>query len=404
MGILSVLTGIISQVAPKAIEVAGYAIQGVIDGISKNKLAGYRLDLDDSSSALAGIPANPQGFKISGLDPIISPEDAQSEQILNRFSGVSTNEVIKGILLEKAVETATLIPSLINCKTEDVVLEAAPSFYYYKLAEPNETKDGVPVIGSQDHAYTHLIPKLFRNYNKLLEYYAFRLDRIEITSSQATTDVTATTVSFFPFCINTTDYDNTSIKNSCNKTDSGAYGSIKYVLRNFSPNVYKKIYSNDDKFNFVTDDMTVHPNGAILTSFLEDHDGTDKDDEFFSYGTVCMVKENLGEGYVAMQFSIKMYFTCWSMFTTKPYTIEESDGDDDGSGSGSGSGSTRGRGGRCILNKKNNKKIPDRQQSDIKQEIIKPENNTENLNDDIDDSQISSNPSSFKRKTKLGKK
>ena len=321
MGIFSVLTGIITQVAPKVLNVAKYAVNGIIDGVSKNGLAGYRLQLAGYEGGSHFVPGS--------LDGAINSEEADQEQVLNQHAGSPKEDVVAGLIAMKEMNNAVLLGSLVNMKMEDVILEATPSFYYSRKLNPGSMKDNVPVIGFDDHAYTHIIPKLFRNYDKLKQYDAFCLQYITVESTQLTTNITGTTVSFYPLTKDTRNMDNAVIKSAYNHQDSGAYSRIAYVIRNTTPGTFVNTSTG-----FYPENFQVLPNGAIRTEFLNKYNAidTDQDGSFLSYGTLCFVKENLGEEDVAMQFSIKLHFSCW-----KQQYLAPEDDSDDGSGSQPGS-------------------------------------------------------------------
>ena len=266
MGIFSVLTGIITQVAPKVLNVAKYAVNGIIDGVSKNGLAGYRLQLAGFEGGSHFVPGS--------LDGAINSEEADQEQVLNQHAGSPKEDVVAGLIAMKEMNNAVLLGSLVNMKMEDVILEATPSFYYSRKLNPGSIKDNVPVIGFDDHAYTHIIPKLFRNYDKLKQYDAFCLQYITVESTQLTTNITGTTVSFYPLTKDTRNMDNAVIKSAYNHQDSGAYSRIAYVIRNTTPGTFVNTSTG-----FYPENFQVLPNGAIRTEFLNKYNAIDTDQD-----------------------------------------------------------------------------------------------------------------------------
>ncbi|EDR22679.1 hypothetical protein EDI_250270 [Entamoeba dispar SAW760] len=293
MGILSTL---LSKVLPKALNIFSYAGQGIVQGIQKNGLDGYRLQL--AGYSIPNSDFNP-------LDGPIDENDAGEEQVLQQHVGANKEQVVAGLIAAREMSNAVLYSSLTNCKTETVTLEANLSFYYSKTAKTGTRKDGVPVINYKDHGYTHLIPKLFRNYDSLKRYDAFVLNMVIVQSTQASTSITGTIVSFYPLTKDTRKLKNSVVKSAGNRQESSTYNRIYYVIRNVTPGRFK--ITRD---GFEPKDATVNPNEAIPTDVLDKYDSTDMDTSgsFLSYGTLCFVKENLGENDVAMQFNIKMQF------------------------------------------------------------------------------------------------
>lgn len=337
MGFFTALTSILSNALPKVINVAKYATQGIISGIQQNGLAGYRLRLDGVRPEAYGYRSGDAfDAQMKSLDGTIGPEEADQEQVFSEHQGADRAQVVAGLIAAKEMSNMVLLGGLTNCKMEELTLEATPSFFYSKSATPGELKDGVPVIGVNDHAYTHLIPKLFRNYEKLEKYDAFCLQSIEVVSTQLTTNITGTTVAFYPLTEDTRKLDNVTIKSAYNKQESGAYGRIAYMIRNVSPGTFT--IQGD---SFVPDNFIIMPNNAIRTSFLKKYDAIDTDTEgtFMSYGTLCFIKENLGDAEVAMQFSIKLHFTVFRQRFLDPEEDDGENGGEDGGNDG-GDGST----------------------------------------------------------------
>ncbi|EDR24661.1 hypothetical protein EDI_087090 [Entamoeba dispar SAW760] len=273
---MSFLSTLLSKVLPNALNVSNYAGQGIVQGIQRSGLHGYK-------HQLGGTPISDAEFYL--LDGPIDENDASKEQVLQQHVGANKKQVVAGLIAAKKISNAVLYSPLINCKTETVTLEANLSFYYSKTAKTGTRKDGVPVINYKDHGYTHLIPKLFRNYDSLKRYDAFVLNMVLFNlhkRQQVSLELLAG-----------------------NRQESSTYNRIYYVIRNVTPGRFK--ITRD---GFEPKDATVNPNEAIPTDVLDKYDSTDMDTSgsFLSYGTLCFIKENLGENDVAMQFNIKMQF------------------------------------------------------------------------------------------------
>lgn len=340
MGFFTALTSILTTALPKVVNILKYAGQGIVSGIAQNGLAGYRLNLDGGAPVMdAYRVVNPFESQMRSLEGAISTEEADQEQVFAEHHGADRRQVIAGLIAAKEMNNAVLLSGLTNCKMEELTLEATPSFFYSRNAAPGEMKDGVPVIGISDHAYTHLIPKLFRNYEKLERCDAFCLQAIEVVSTQLTTNITGTTVAFYPLTEDTRKLDNITVKSAYNKQESGAYGRIAYMIRNVTPGTF-----TIEGDSFVPENFIIMPNNAIRTSFLKKYDAVDTDSEgsFLSYGTLCFIKENLGDAEVAMQFSIKLHFTVFRQRFLDPGDADGEqggDGEDGGNDGGDGSDS-----------------------------------------------------------------
>lgn len=315
MGILSTL---LTKVLPKALNIFSYAGQGIVQGIQKNGLDGYRLQL-------AGVPIYNNDF--NPLDGPIDENEAGEEQVLQQHVGANKEQVVAGLIAAREMSNAVLYSALTNCKTETVTLEANLSFYYTRTDKSGGQKDGVPVISYKDHGYTHLIPKLFNGYNALKQYDAFVLNMVTVQSVQQSTAITGTTVAFYPLTKDTRKLKNSIIKSAENLQESSAYNRIYYVIRNATPG--KFIITQD---GFERKSTSVKPNEAIPVEVLDKYNSTDKDTSgsFLSYGTLCFIKENLGENDVAMQFNVKMQFIGFRQQYLKDTDFVDDD-DDDGS-------------------------------------------------------------------------
>ncbi|GAB1221175.1 hypothetical protein ENUP19_0069G0011 [Entamoeba nuttalli] len=246
MGFLSTL---LSKVLPKA--------------LNKNGLDGYRLQLD--------------GYHILNayfrpLDGPIDESDAVEEQALQQHVSANKEQVVCGLIAVREMSNPVLYSALTNCKAESVTLEANLSFYYSRNSKSWSEKDGVPVIGADDNGYTHLIHKLFRNYDKLKQYDAFVLNLITVQSTQLSPSITGTTVSFYPLSKDTRKLKNAVIKSEEKHQESSAYNRIYYVIRNVSPGRFRII-----KEWFELEDFTIEPNKHISTEFLNKYDNTNKD-------------------------------------------------------------------------------------------------------------------------------
>lgn len=376
MGLFSALTSIISTALPKILNIVKYAGTGIAQGIAENGLAGYRLQLEGQRAG--------SEFKVSGLDGTITEDESAQEQVLQQHIGANKTDVVAGLIAQREMANGLLLGALVNCRQDEVTLEATPSFYYSLTAKSGEKKNGVPVIGVDDHAYTHLIPKLFRNYDRLKQYDAFRLDAIEVTSTQMTTSITGTTVSFFPLSADTRNYSNAFIKSAYNSQSASAYGGVAYMIRNVSPATY-----TITKDSFVPDTFEISPNVAIRTSFLDKYDAidTDSDGTFFSYGTLCFVKENLSETDVAMQFSVKLHFRVWSQqYLTKDEGKEDDDSSDDGQEPGNTPGAS------CFVFR--SEKIAEPVEPESSDKTVDEENKEENIENAAENAETSTSAAS----------
>ena len=93
MGIFTMISSVLTKVAPKVINVAGYAVNGVIEGIKANGLAGYRMQLDGYE--VARLP----GERVNlGDEQIISAESGNQEQYLHGLVGYLTEDVVRSLV------------------------------------------------------------------------------------------------------------------------------------------------------------------------------------------------------------------------------------------------------------------------------------------------------------------
>lgn len=353
----SIATNVLSKALPVAIEVGKGAFGGLIKGLTsldgRRPYIGDTINYGRSNFSLAGYRASLAGYRaaLAAEDPrntegvaVVTSELAKQEQICQGKQGEDVADLITSFTENKVIEQNLLGTGLINTKADQVIITSYPKYKYVKEGSENVDDQGITIIHSEDHAYVHLIPKLFNNYNNLFNHRFIQLSGIAIKPKNMSWANIPVRVVFLPQSRDTTNITNDSLKNCVNQSDFGQVMGEYYVIRRAFPTIFN---SND---GFVPDNCFLNPNFFIQTESLKlkytATDLTTGSGRMLSYGTVCFLTENATSDTVAFEFEMSMVFNVYDEFTMPVEYISDS---------GSGNGSTTSsqiQGSNCLPKRK----------------------------------------------------
>ena len=215
-------------------------VVGVTDYISNDDttIAGPSLHVP----LINGVPNYRQGGVTgSHLDGDVTDSEANSVQSLT--SGVSRDQAVKAILANKALKEAVLLNSMVNIKPQSLQLSLTSTYAFShlpgnELHQDPTLRDDIVYIGVDEHAYNHIVPNLFNNWEKLLQWQFFYVNSIQVKISINSPDTTSTQVVYFPMGMDTIDMDNETVLTAYNKSGQVKGEGLEYLITNFSPMKY----------------------------------------------------------------------------------------------------------------------------------------------------------------------
>lgn len=317
----SIASTIISKAAPIAISVGKGAFAGLIQGLtSLDGKAAFiprsRYDLTGYKAHLAGYRAHlgdENGITDEG-ETQITEGMANSEQILTGLQGEKLSTAIENYGTYKVLEGNILLGSLINNKANQIMLQASPQYMYSATTESSSLSENldIPIIHMKDHAYVHLIPKLFEGYDELIKHDFFQLSEIIIKPSQLSFSTVPVKIIYIPVSMDTTHITNEELERCSNSCIIQSGSVTNYHIRCPCPTTFK---SDGD---FVPDPINLNPNYAIgVKSLIKNYSNDEVNNnsgKFLSYGTVCFLSENATQDVIAFKFSITLIFNVYDIF------------------------------------------------------------------------------------------
>ena len=208
---------------------------------------------------------------------------------------------------------------------------------------PQATDLKLSNINFNDHVAIHLVPSVFRVYDRLLEHDLFKLRAVNIKSMTASGLDTSTFVGFIPETTNTKEMGNDLLVQLAKKLETEK--TMDYNIRYVSPDIIKYVSSVDYKGQYKSTIPYIEPNKIMKTSYIKGLD----DDNVLAYGTVVIIKQNVGAP-IGMSFNVTLTFDVWDYtkqgrniqslidvnFTGEESDGEESEGENGGEGEGEG--------------------------------------------------------------------
>ena len=138
-------------------------------------------------------PLRTGGISVAPLDG----EVASQSQELKKYSGMTRDQILKALYSRVALRNTVLMDSLVNIETQHIQLICPLKFWFSHSVPDSGMRDGEPVIGDGDHAFFHIVPNLFNNWEKIKQYEMFFVGGITVKSTIISPDTTSTQVVYF---------------------------------------------------------------------------------------------------------------------------------------------------------------------------------------------------------------
>lgn len=291
------------------------------------------------------------------MDGKPSASEVKGEEILVATQAdLSKRQIFAAIADQSHIESSVLNMPIIGLKHSQVTISLHLEYTFSPAPTDVNTQIGIPNVNFNDHVVMHLMPKNFAFYKNLLKHELIKFNRCTIVSSNTSGFDTTTNIGFFPSTKDTTKVSNAVLLQMSKRLELDPEEKMAYTIRYVSPDVIE--YEIDDKKNYRNikhHNMFLEPNKIIRTENL----ASLAEDEGLSYGTVIIVKQNVGT-IIGMSYTVNMVFDTWDYIingcrledvedknldgdtTDEGEPDHPGDGDGDGDGSGSGNGMPKG--------------------------------------------------------------
>ena len=293
------------------------------------------------------------------MDGKPSASEVKGEEILVATQAdLSKRQIFAAIAEQSHIEASVLNMPIIGLRHAEVTISMHLEYTFSPAPTDVNTQIGIPNVNFNDHVVMHLMPKNFAFYKNLLKHELIKFNRCTIVSSNTSGFDTTTNIGFFPSTKDTTKVSNAVLLQMSKRLELDPEEKMAYTIRYVSPDVVE--YEIDDKKNYRNikhHNMFLEPNKIIRTENLANL----AEDEALSYGTVIVVKQNVGT-VIGMSYTVNMVFDVWDYIingcrledvedknldgdtTDEGEPDHPGDGDGDGSGDGSGNGSAMPKG------------------------------------------------------------
>lgn len=290
-----------------------------------------------------------------GMDGKPSDAEIKGEEILVATQADLTKRQIFNAMAEQShIESSVLNMPVIGLRHSEVTISLHLEYTFSPSPTEQTTAIGIPNVNFNDHVTMHLMPKRFAFYKNLLKHELIKFNRCTITSSNTSGFDTTTNVGFFPATKNTTKISNAVLLQMSKRLEMNPEEKMAYTIRYVSPAIVKYEMNDQNLYTKIeSKQLFLEPNKIIRTENLEGL----ADDEALSYGTVVIVKQNVGT-IIGMSYTVNMVFDAWDYIingckledvedknldgdTTDPGEPGNPDGGDDGNGSRPPAGSAR---------------------------------------------------------------
>ena len=293
-------------------------------------------------------------FDREGQDEMPSASEIKGEEILVATRADLTKRQIFAAVADQAhIESSAFHMPTLGLKHSQVTISLHLEYTFSPQPTEVNTTVGLPNINFNDHIAMNLMPKNFAFYKNLLKHELIKFNNCTIVSSNTSGFDTTTNVGFFPATKLTTHVSNAVLLQMSKRLELDPEEKMAYTIRYVSPAIIKYAINEQQQYTKVQSlDMFLEPNKIIRTEYLQGLAA----DEALSYGTVVIVKQNVGS-VIGMSYTVNMTFDVWDYIingckledvedknldgdTTDPGESGNPDGGDDGQG-GDGSGSSR---------------------------------------------------------------
>ena len=288
-------------------------------------------------------------------DEIPSASEVKGEEILVATrADLTKREIIAAVADQAHIESSAFHMPTLGLKHSQVTISLHLEYTFSPQPTEVNTTVGLPNINFNDHIAMNLMPKNFAFYKNLLQHELIKFNNCTIVSSNTSGFDTTTNVGFFPATKLTTHVSNAVLLQMSKRLELDPEEKMAYTIRYVSPAIIKYAINEQQQYTKVQSlDMFLEPNKIIRTEYLQGLAA----DEALSYGTVVIVKQNVGS-VIGMSYTVNMVFDVWDYIingckledvedknldgdTTDPGESGNPDGGDDGNGSRPPAGSAR---------------------------------------------------------------
>lgn len=328
MGIFSFIVDTIIDVAPVVIDNVVKPGFNALNGLIQ-KMDGNNYDLVSSMSA------------DDGGKPISDEERRHEEVLVVTQQQLNERQLLEFIANQTKAQKFCFEMPVYGLEHSVVRINLQKSFTF----GPQATDLKLSNINFNDHVAIHLVPSVFRVYDRLLEHDLFKLRAVNIKSMTASGLDTSTFVGFIPETTNTKEMGNDLLVQLAKKLETEK--TMDYNIRYVSPDIIKYVSKEDYKDQYKSTVPYIEPNKIMKTSYIKGLE----DDNALAYGTVVIIKQNVGAP-IGMSFNVTLTFDVWDYtkqgrniqslidvnFTGEESDGEESEGENGGEGEGEGEG------------------------------------------------------------------
>lgn len=253
------------------------------------------------------------------MDGSIADHERKEEEVLMVTPGdVTKRNVLADIAKQHEVESLVLSMPCLGLAQSQQVISLHYDFTYSSQKSGKNEATGLYNINYNDHALFHLIPAKFAFYDRLMKHELIKFNRVTIVSYSTSGYDSTTTVGFLPVTKDTTKIKNATLLQLCKKLELDPEEKMTYTVRYVSPEVIKYTQNEQDQVTSVTlQNPYLEPNKVIKTDYLKKLQEANKnvavgaEREDLSYGSVVMIKQNVGDQIIGMSFTVNIYFDCW---------------------------------------------------------------------------------------------
>ena len=286
-------------------------------------------------------------------DEMPSASEVKGEEILVATrADLTKRQIIAAVADQAHIESSAFHMPTLGLKHSQVTVSLHLEYTFSPQPTDVNTAVGIPNVNFNDHVMMNLMPKNFAFYKNLLQHELIKFNNCTIVSSNTSGFDTTTNVGFFPATKNTLHVSNAILLQMSKRLELDPEEKMAYTIRYVSPAIVKYEMNDQKQYTKLQSlDMFLEPNKIIRTEYLQGLPA----DEALSYGTVIIVKQNVGS-VIGMSYTVNMVFDVWDYIingckledvedknldgdTTDQGEPGNPDGDDGQGGDGSGNGS-----------------------------------------------------------------
>lgn len=290
MGFISTIFDIVKVVVPTIWNITKPTVDTLMDTVFQGQYGeGYTIDR-------------------ASQDEMPSASEVKGEEILVATRAeLSKRQLIAAVAEQAHIESSVLHMPTLGLKHSQVTISLHLEYTFGPQPTEINTTVGLPNINFNDHIAMNLMPKNFAFYKNLLKHELIKFNKCTIVSSNTSGFDTTTNIGFFPATKLTTHVSNAVLLQMSKRLELDPEEKMAYTIRYVSPAIIKYAINEQQQYTKVQSlDMFLEPNKIIRTDYLQGLAA----DEALSYGTVVIVKQNVGT-VIGMSYTVNMVFDVW---------------------------------------------------------------------------------------------